>query len=147
MKEVFAAVLTAFLLIFIAGCGEVAPKEFTNIGEYDECTLELLDGTIVTTEEGQFLKVNAVYTNNKENPQYGSSAFAVRAFQNDKELDDWSFGQDNSGDLTREVRNGTSVNVSFLFKLDDNSEVEVLIGTPTADMETVGRAAYLTTEE
>lgn len=149
-KKKWLMALAVFVVLFVIGSissTPTPPKELTNIGEYDSCRLELQDATVITNEQGRFLKVNAVYTNSKQTPQYGSSAFAVRAFQNDTELNDWSFSQEDTGNLATEVRNGASVNVSFLFELADNTEVEVLIGTPTADMETIGKTIYLKAEE
>lgn len=139
----FLLMIVSFILV------PTTPTEttVTNKGEYDGCSVELLDAKVITNDNGRFLKVNAIYVNSKSDPQYASSAFAVRAFQNDVELEDWSFSQDNTGNLTHEVRNGASVNISYLFMLTDNSEVEVLIGTPTHDMQTIGKQIYLKAEE
>lgn len=148
MKNVFVVVLTVFLLVSLTGCGGETPKELTNIGEYDECTLELLDATKIVTEDGiQAVRVNATYTNNGADPLYASCSFAVRGFQNDVEMNDLSDINGSEESLVREIKNGQSLSVSFVFELTDDSEVEVLIGTPTADMETVGRAVYFATEE
>lgn len=146
-KKKWGIALVVFVALFIVCLAltppSTPPKELTNIGEYNGSTIELLDANVIMNEQGRFLKVDAIYTNNNFDPLYASSAFAVRAFQNDTELDDWSYSQEDSGNMSREVKNGASVNVSFLFLLSNNSEVEVLIGTPTADMETIGKAIYL----
>ena len=38
--------------------------------------------------------------------------------------------------------NGKNIEVSYAFKLVSDKEVEVLIGTPTADEETIGKKVY-----
>lgn len=143
MKKVLLLIAVVLLL---AGCG-AEEKELTNIGEYEGCKLELLDANVVQSEDGkQILKVNAVYTNDNEDPLYAACSFAVRAFQNDEELTECSDINGDEAELIREIRNGKSLNVTYAFELEDESEVEVLIGTPTADEETVGKSVYLKTE-
>lgn len=73
--------------------------------------------------------------------------FVVRAFQNDTELTDCTDINGDESSLIVEVKNGASVEVSYVFELADESEVEVLIGTPTADQDTIGRAIYFKAEE
>ena len=143
MKKVLLLIM---IMVLLAGCS-TKEKELTNIGEYEGCKLELLDAKVVQSENGkQVLKVNAVYTNNNEEPLYAACSFAVRAFQNDVELTDSSDINGDEAELIREVKNGKSLNVTYAFELGDKSEVEVLIGTPTADEETVGKNIYLKAE-
>ena len=87
-------------------------------------------------------KVNATFTNNSDEPLYAMSLFAVRAFQNDKEITDVSDINGADASLIKEVKDGASVEVSYQFKLDDDSPVEVLIGEPTADQDTIGKQTY-----
>lgn len=143
MKKILLVVLMAVLL---TGCG-AEEKELTNVGEYEGCKLELQDAKVVQGEDGkQVLKVSAVYTNDNEEPLYAASCFSVRAFQNDAELTDCSDINGAEAELAREVKNGKSLNVSYAFELEDESEVEVLVGTPTADEETIAKGVYLKAE-
>lgn len=147
MRKIILAVLSALLLVYLAGCG-TTPKELTNTGEYEDCILELLDATKIVTEDGKnAVRVTATYTNNGTDPLYAYCSFAVRGFQNDIEMNDLSDINGNEESLIREIKNGQSLSVAFVFEMTDDSEVEVLIGTPTADMETIGRAVYFEPEE
>ena len=86
-------------------------------------------------------QVKATFTNASAEPNYALSGFAVRAFQNDTELTEaWERFDDHN--LTTEVKDGQSISVIYYFELADNSEVEVLIGEPTADQTTVGKKSY-----
>lgn len=148
MKKIMIFLCAAVLAVSLTACGGEATKEITNIAEYDECLLELQDAEVFTNEEGnQRVRVNAVYTNNGEDPLYAFCSFAVRAFQNDIELDEYSDINGGEAELIREVKNGQSLNVSFVFDYPQEGEIEVLVGTPTADMETVGRQVYFKAEE
>ena len=80
--------------------------------------------------------------NKNVEPLYALSAFAVRAFQNDKELADASDINGDEASLIQEVKDGRSISVTYVFVLDDDSPVEVLIGEPTADQTTIGKKLY-----
>lgn len=134
------------VLLLLTGCGE-APKELTNIAEYEGCKLELLDGIVSTVDNKQVLKVSAIYTNDNEEPLYEYCSFDVKAFQNDTELVELSDINGEEANLIKEVRNGQSLKVTFVFELADSSEVDVLIRTPTADTVTIGKKLYLQKEE
>ena len=117
--------------------------ELTRIAKYENTQLELLNGISFVSEDGkQMMRVCAVYTNNGEEPMYALSSFSVRAFQNDVELTDCSDINGDQATLIQEVKNGQSVVVEYIFETPSLSEVEVLISTPTADQETIGRAVY-----
>ena len=143
MKKIIPLLL---LILVLTGCG--AEKEITNVADYEGCVLELTDAEKFVNDEGvSLVRVHAVYTNNNADPLYAMCSFAVRGFQNDTELNDYSDINGSEESLTREIKNGKSLEVSFVFELQDDSQVEILVGTPTADMETVGKAIYLNTEE
>ncbi len=64
--------------------------------------------------------------------------FAVRAFQNDTQLDDITNVNEesnvgDSAELIREVKDGASLEASYVFILTDDSDVEIRVCTPTAD--------------
>lgn len=119
----------------------------TNVAVYDNRQLELTGAEKFTDDEGKsMVRVKGTYTNNSAEPIYALSGFAVRAFQNGIELTDYSDINAEESNLIREVKNGASIDVSYVFELTDESEVEVLIGTPTADQETIGKAIYFNTE-
>lgn len=48
----------------------------------------------------------------------------------------------NEVSLIKGIKNGETIHVSYVFKLKDDSKVEVLIGEPTADQITIGRKEY-----
>ena len=146
MKKLLTLVCIIAMMMVLTACG--AEKELTNTGVYEDWQLELQDAEVYTNEDGvQVVKVNAVYTNNSEEPQYALSSFAVRAFQDDTELTDLSDINGNEAALIQEVKNGQSLEVSYVFDFPTEKAFEVLIGTPTADQETIGKQVYFDSEE
>ena len=127
-------------MVVLVGCGSAQQaKEITNVGTWNDYTLEPLDADV--DEANNMIKVKATFTNASAEPNYALSGFAVRAFQNDTELTEaWERFDDHN--LTTEVKDGQSISVIYYFELADNSEVEVLIGEPTADQTTVGKKSY-----
>ncbi len=149
-KSKVALIVACFLSLAISltGCSSeqetTTSNELTNIAEYDGSSLELTGGEVETTDDGvEVLRVSATYTNNNSEPQYASSAFAVKAFQNDTEINDVSDINGNEATLIQEVKNGKSLSVSYVFELTDESKVEVYVCTPTADEEKIAEAVYL----
>lgn len=144
MKKIFVLLLTVVMVLTITACGSnETEKQLTNKAEYENSVLELGEATIFTSENGdKVAKVEATYTNNDAEPLYALSAFAVRAFQNDKELADASDINGDEASLIQEVKDGQSISVTYVFVLDDDSPVEVLIGEPTADQTTIGKKLY-----
>lgn len=129
------------LALCLTACGSVTqPKEITNVGTYKDYTLELQEAQI--DEENNTITIKAVYTNSGDEPNYAMSSFAVRAFQNNKELPDVSNINGDQASLIQEVKSSQPVTVSYVFTLTDRSEVEVLIGEPTADQTTIGKKVY-----
>lgn len=149
MKKILGAMCIILLALSFTGCAEeVEPKELTNTAEYEDFVLTLGEAEQFIDDTGmEMIRVKATYTNNSQDPYYAASCFAVRAFQNDKELDEYTNVNGEEDNLAREVKNGETVEVFYHFALEDDSEVEILIGTPTADMETIGKQIYFTTEE
>jgi hypothetical protein len=134
------------MALVLAGCAGETPKEVTNTAVYEDFTLVLGDAEKFTDAAGQeMLRVYATYTNSSSDPYYSYSCFAVRAFQNDVELADNSDINGSEAALISEVKNGQSIEVTYVYALKDESEVEVLVGTPTADEETIGRQVYFST--
>lgn len=147
MKKILSILCAAMMVLSMTGCG-TEQTELTNTAVYEDWQLELTGAEKFTTDEGQqCVRVTGVYTNNSADPEYGLACFAVRAFQSDKELTDCTDINGDESSLTVEVKNGTSIDVAYVFELTDESEVEVLIGTPTADQDTIGKAIYFSTEE
>lgn len=144
MKKVVTLLLTIAMAFAITACGSTeTQKQLTNTAEYDNSVLELGEATIVTTDNGdKVVRVEATYTNKNVEPLYALSAFAVRAFQNDKELADASDINGDEASLIQEVKDGQSISVTYVFVLDDDSPVDVLIGEPTADQTTIGQKTY-----
>lgn len=88
-KSKVALIVACFvsLAVSLTGCG--GEKELTNSAEYEGSSIELTGSEVETTETGkEVLRVSASYTNSNSEPQYALSAFAVKAFQNDTEIND-----------------------------------------------------------
>lgn len=143
MKRIITLILTFTLSFALSACGG-ATKELTSTAEYEECDLALSDGVRATTDEGKdVLIVYATYTNNNSDPLYAYCSFNVAAFQNDVEITDVSDINGDEAALIQEVKNGQELIVRYVFELTDDSPVEVIVRTPTADTETIGRQVYL----
>lgn len=144
MKKLVTILLMFVMILELNACGTSSEKEeITNVAKYEDCVLTLEDATIETTDTGEkVIKVGATYTNNSSEPLYAYCSFAVRAFQGDVEIDEVSDINGNEASLIKEIKNGETINVSYVFKVKDDSKVEVLIGEPTADQITIGRKEY-----
>ena len=122
---------------------KVEADQESNIGKYEDYTLTLNDGTVATSDDGsKVIKVNATFQNDSSEGNYAYSGFAVKAFQNDEEIEAVSDINGDEASLIQEVKNGQTVDVTFVFKLTDDSDVEVLINEPTANETTVGKKIY-----
>jgi hypothetical protein len=114
---------------------------------YEDFTLVLGDAEKFVDETGrEMVRVHATYTNDSSDPYYALSCFVVRAFQNGKELTEYTDINGDEAALIREIKNGQSLDVAYIYALEGNFEVEVLVDTPTADEETIGRRVYFSTE-
>lgn len=142
MKKIVLFLISFVLVLSLAGCG-TPQKELTETAEYEDFTLVLGEAERFTDDTGRNLvRINATYTNASQDPYYVLSCFAVRAFQNDKQIEDVSNINDGEAALIREIKNGETIEVSYVFELEDESAVEVLVGEPTADQTTIGRKLY-----
>lgn len=147
-KSKVAPIVACLMSLAVSLTGCVGEKELTNRAEYEGSSIELTGGEIETTDTGKaVLKVSATYTNSNSKPQYVLSAFAVKAFQNDTEINDLSDINGSEVALIQEVENGKSLSVSYVFELTDESPVEVFVCTPTASEEHIAKAVYLDTEQ
>lgn len=141
-SKVAYIVATMLLIVSLSGCGTESQEspELTNTGVYDGYTLTLESATPETDDSGkQLIRVNATYKNDNSNPAYAYSCFSVRAFQNGQELTEISDINGSESELIKEIQTGESLDVSYLYELSDNSDVEILIGEPTADETTIGK--------
>lgn len=148
MKKIITFLFMLTFVFSLVGCAEETPKELTNTAVFEDFVLVLGNAEKITDDTGvNMVRVKATYTNNSQDPYYAASCFAVRAFQNDKELDEYTNVNGEEDNLAREIKNGETIEVFYHFALADDSQVEILIGTPTADEETIGRQVYFNTEE
>lgn len=141
-SKVAYIVATMLLIVSLSGCGTESQEspELTNTGVYDGYTLTLKSATPETDDSGkQLIRVNATYKNDNSDPAYAYSCFSVRAFQNGQELTEISDINGSESELIKEIQTGESLDVSYLYELSDNSDVEILIGEPTADETTIGK--------
>lgn len=145
-----AVFLTITVMMFVlTSCGSsVVETQYTNKAEYENSILELGEANIITKDSGEnVVVVEAIYTNNDSEPLYALSAFAVRAFQNDIQLIDVSDINGDEASLVQEVRDGQSISVTYVFLLEDNSPIELLIGEPTAEQTTIGKQIYFNNDK
>ena len=144
-KVTLQAIFILAVALCLSACNSTSetPKELTNTAVYEDFTLTLNNSITENAENGaQVLRVNATYTNNSQDPCYAASCFTVRAFQHNIEIADISNINENEAALIQEIQNGQTLNVSYVFELSDMSEVEILIGEPTANQTTIGKAIY-----
>lgn len=145
MKKICFLFMVLMMAAF-AGCSETPSVEITNTAVYEDFTLVLGDAEKYTDDTGMnMVRIHASYTNKSAEPSYAACCFAVRAFQHDKELNEYSDVNGEDSELIVEIKDGQTVEVSYCFALEDDSEVQVLVGTPTADMDTIGKQSYFQT--
>ena len=137
MKKALSIGLIFVMVLSFASCA-IESKELTETAVYEDFTLVLGESEIT---DGR-ITIHATYTNASQDPYYAFSCFAVRAFQNDKALKDVSDVNGDQAALIKEIKNGQSLEVTYVFELEDTSPVEVLVGEPTADMTTIGKRLY-----
>lgn len=150
INKIISLVLSVITVISIAGCAvtnqtESIPEknQISNIASFESCILELGEASIdSSSEDEKVVKITAVYTNNGKEPLYAACSFAVRAFQNDVEIEDCSDINGDEASLIKEIKSGESINVTYAFRLVEDSAIEVLIGEPTADQVTIGQKIY-----
>lgn len=138
MKKIVLFLILIVLVVGMTACG----RELTETGVYEDFTLTLESAERFEVEGVSYARVHVTYTNKSSDPYYALCCFSVRAFQNDTEIADVSDINGNEATLIKEVKNGQSVEVTYVFELVDESAVEVLIGEPTAECKTIGRAVY-----
>lgn len=145
MKKYLLLALLCIVVFTFTGCE--TEKTLTNIAEYEGCKLEVADYSVETTDTGKtLLKVFAHYTNTNSTPYYAYCSFSVKAFQHNTELVEVSNINGDEASLIREVKDGASLSVCYVFELDDESPVEVLVCTPTASEEIIAKAVFLEAE-
>lgn len=152
MKKVFALMLAAVMVFALVACGSEGSsdtaKEITDVAVYEDTQADILDAEFFTTEDGiSAVRVNFKYTNNSADGLYMYESFAVHAFQNDVELNEITDINEepevgNSAELIREIKDGASLEGSYVFALSDDSDVEVRVFTPTADEELLAQKVF-----
>lgn len=142
MKRFLVSLMVIMLMLSLVACGGTQ-IELTNTGNYENMTLELLDASVIMSEDGrQLIEVKANYQNNNADGLYAYCSFVVKAFQNNVELTDVSDINGNEAVLIQEVKAGESLSVHYLFEINDNSGVEVQICTPTAEQNVIAKKIY-----
>lgn len=142
MKRVLPIIL--LLMFVLAGCG-TSESEIGTIAEYEDTKAELLKADFFTTDDGrEMIRVYVRYTNDNSNDMYMLESFAVKAYQNEKELVDSTDINDDilSVPLIQSVKNGESLEGTYVFELRDTSSVEVQLCTPTADEISLAKNEY-----
>ena len=144
MRKICFMLALVLLILSVSGCSESAEKEWGTTATYDNCILELQNAVTKTNADGEsLLYVTAHYTNEQSEPLYAYCSVSVKAFQNDRALEDCSDINEGEKSLITEVKNGNSVSVCYAFALTDDSPVEVLVCTPTAEEKILAKKSYL----
>jgi ABC-type glycerol-3-phosphate transport system substrate-binding protein len=160
MKRLRVLILPLTLAVMLlVGCGQQptassekatqkSEKTATDTAKYEDTSVQILNGDVFQTDDGsKAIRVHLKYTNNSSDGMYLSESFAIKAFQNDKELEDITDVNEtadvgDSAQNIKEVKDGASVNGSYVFKLSDDSEVEVRVCTPTADEDVLAKKVF-----
>lgn len=143
MRKKLLCVVLTLMMVALVGCSGTEETELTNKAEFENSTLELLDATVVDTEDGKtVLKVIANYTNEASEGGYAYSYFKVKAFQNDVEIADVSDINGEEATLIQSVKDGASLQIQYVFELIDSGDVDVKVYTPTADEVLIAEKFY-----
>lgn len=142
MKKFIAVWIALMMLLVTVACSSEVQNEpnkaITETAVYQDFILVLGDAEFT---DG-LIKVHATYTNKSQDPYYALCCFTVRAFQNDKQINDASDINGDEAALIREIKSGETIDVTYVFELQGDAPVEIFIGEPTADMATIGRKQY-----
>lgn len=152
MKKIISIIMAVFMVIGLAACSAVdnteQQNEITDVAVYEDTQADILTADFYDLEDGtSVVRVHFKFTNNQSDGLYMYECFAVRAFQNDTQLDDiTNVNEDSetgdSAELIREVKDGASLEGSYVFKLSDDSDVEIRVCTPTADEELLAQKTF-----
>ncbi len=158
MKKVLSIITSVILVFVIGACGsqestsqaitetaQSTETSITDVAVYEDTQAKIQDAEFFETEDGESaIRVNFEYTNNTDKGLYMLESFIVRAYQNNKGLDDLTNINDDSdsAELIREVKDGASVKGSYVFRLSDDSDVEVRVCTPTAEEELLAQKIF-----
>ena len=138
-KRVLSFVLVIGMSVsLLVGCTEEPSKKLTNTAEYEDTILELKDMEV----EDDIVRVHAIFTNNTKDGLYAFESFGIKAYQNDKELVDSTDINGVDANTILEVKKGKSIDVSYAFEKEDDSDVEITVCTPTADEEVIATKVY-----
>ena len=138
MRKLIKCILAILICAITVGCTEESSKELTNIAEDEDTILELKDIEV----ENDIVRVHAIFTNNTKDGLYAFQSFGIKAYQNEKELVDSTDINDVDANTILEVKNGKSIDVSYSFVKEDDSDVEVNVCSPTADEEVIATKVY-----
>lgn len=134
MKKWIIPVLLLGLLC--VGCTETTDTTIGTVAEYEDTVAEIKGAEFFADDNGDsMIRVRFDYTNNGADGMYMYESFSVRAFQNDIELLEKTDINDDtdSSKLIQEVKNGKTISGSYVFQLQNNTDVEVIVYSPTAD--------------
>lgn len=152
MKRIISAIIAVAMMLTLVACGSEettqSQKEITDTAIYEDTEADILTADFYDLEDGTpVVRVHFKYTNNQSDGLYMYECFAVRAFQNDTQLDDITDVNEesnigDSAELIREVKDGASLESSYVFILTDDSDVEIRVCTPTADEDLLAQKIF-----
>lgn len=116
-------------------------KDDTLTAEYDEQRLDIINTEQITTADYQdAIRINIRFTNNSAEELYAWECFAASAYQDGMQLEEITDVNENSdignsANMIVPIKDGQSIEGSYVFALEDDSPVTLRIQTPTADAE------------
>ncbi len=141
MKKIFAVIAALILVMAFAACDYQDVKEkagdLTDTAVYEDTQAVIGDADFYELDDGRsVVRVHVTFTNNGSRPAYMYESFAVHAFQGKTELDNITDVSESkktgdSANLIKEVKDGGSIEGSYVFELVDGSKVNVGVCSPT----------------
>ncbi len=92
--------------------------------------------------DGEYITVHATYTNNNKESANAWSSYSFKAFQDGVELEDCSDSDGDQSSLLLEVKDGASCLISYKFRLNSESDIEIRACTPTEEEEILAEMTF-----
>ena len=143
----FLFCLMICLVLILAGCSadlSEEPREITETAVYEQTDATIGDAEFYDIDDVSMVRIHFTYTNKGSDGMYMLESFVVRVFQEDKELADLTDINDDpdSAKLIVEVKDGETIECSYVFQLASDSDIEVRVCTPTADEELLAKKIF-----
>lgn len=103
-------------------------QNMNKIANYGSTLLEITGVEFLTSENGDHMvRVNALFANMAPQPRNVQDAFVVKVVQNGEIMQDLSDINGTESSQATESRNAQDVEVSYLFRMDDLSQIKLVV--------------------